>query len=319
MFPFIDMHCDTLHLTAEGGAQALVKNEGMLDFERMKIAGQMAQFFAVFFPPKKWIKHSDEDLYTTLRDNYRTALSANSGIIAPALCAGDIERNYAEGKMSAVLTIEDGRIVDGKIENLVRLHSDGVRVIALTWNGENCFGYPNSDDSEQMALGLKPFGFEAVEAMNELGIIVDVSHLSDGGFRDVARVSKKPFIATHSNARSLCPHRRNLTDDMIRTLADAGGVTGLNFCADFLPADLSAPESTAKLLADHALHIMNIGGEDVLALGSDFDGIDRNVEVCDPTKMHLIFDELQNRGVTPRQLEKLASGNILRVMRDAIG
>jgi len=319
MFPFIDMHCDTLHLTAEGGAQALVKNEGMLDFERMKIAGQMAQFFAVFFPPKKWIKHSDEDLYTTLRDNYRTALSANSGIIAPALCAGDIERNYAEGKMSAVLTIEDGRIVDGKIENLVRLHSDGVRVIALTWNGENCFGYPNSDDSEQMALGLKPFGFEAVEAMNELGIIVDVSHLSDGGFYDIASVSKKPFIATHSNARSLCPHRRNLTDDMIRTLADAGGVTGLNFCADFLPADLSTPESTAKLLADHALHIMNTGGEEVLALGSDFDGIDRNVEVCDPTKMHLIFDELQKRGVTPRQLEKLACGNILRVMRDAIG
>lgn len=319
MFPFIDMHCDTLHLTAEGGAQALVKNEGMLDFERMKNAGQMAQFFAVFFPPKKWIKHSDEDLYTTLRDNYRAALDANSNIILPAFSGSDIERNYAEGKMSAILTIEDGRIVEGKIENLVRLHGDGVRAIALTWNGENCFGYPNSDDSEKMAFGLKPFGLEAVEVMNELGILVDVSHLSDGGFRDVARVSKKPFIATHSNARALCPHRRNLTDDMIRTLADAGGVTGLNFCADFLPKDLSVPESTAKLLADHALHIMNIGGEDVLALGSDFDGIDRYVEVCDPTKMHLIFDELQKRGVTARQIEKLASGNVLRVMHDAIG
>lgn len=319
MYPFIDMHCDTLHLTAKGGTDALRKNDGMLDFERMNAAGQMAQFFAIFFPPKKWIKHSDEDLYITLRDNYRAALSANSDIILPALCAGDIEKNYSQGKMSAVLTIEDGRIVDGKIENLIRLHTDGVRAVALTWNGENCFGYPNSDNREEMVLGLKPFGLEAVEIMNELGVLIDVSHLSDGGFWDVAKVSKKPFIATHSNARALCPHRRNLTDEMLKTLADCGGVTGLNFCADFLPKDLASPESTAKLLADHAMHIMNVGGEDVIALGSDFDGIDKNVEVCEPTKMHLIFDELQKRGVTSRQLEKLASKNILRVMHDSIG
>ena len=318
MYPFIDMHCDTLHLTAKGSADALRRNDGMLDFERMKAAGQMAQFFAIFFPPKKWIKHSDEDLYITLRNKYLAALSANSDIILPALSGSDIEKNHAQGKMSAVLTIEDGRIVDGKIENLTRLHADGVRAIALTWNGENCFGYPNSDNGEEMALGLKPFGFEAVEIMNELGILVDVSHLSDGGFWDVAKTSKKPFIATHSNARTLCPHQRNLTDTTIKTLADCGGVTGLNFCADFLPQDLAAPESTAKLLADHALHILNVGGEDVLALGSDFDGIDRDVEVCEPTQMHLIFDELQKRGVTSRQLEKLASKNILRVMHDAI-
>ena len=316
---FIDMHCDTLHLTLEGGAQALYQNGGMLDISRMKAAGQLAQFFAIFFPPEKWMKQSDEELYTALRDNLRAAIAAHGDIIAPALSGSDIGKNRAEGKMSAVLTIEDGRIVNGKIENLIRLHSDGVRAIALTWNGENCFGYPNSDDREKMALGLKPFGFEAIEVMNELGILIDVSHLSDGGFYDIARTSKKPFIATHSNARTLCPHRRNLTDDMIKTLADCGGVTGLNFCADFLPADLSKPESTARLLAQHAKHILNIGGEDVLALGSDFDGIDTNVEVCEPAKMQLIFDALAKCGFTARQIDKLAGENILRVMRDAIG
>lgn len=107
--------------------------------------------------------------------------------------------------MSAVLTMEDGRMVNGEMEKLEYLYEEGVRAISLTWNGANCFGFPNSREKEIMEAGLTSFGKEALERMNELGILIDVSHLSDGGFYDVARISKKPFAATHSNCRALTP------------------------------------------------------------------------------------------------------------------
>lgn len=133
-----------------------------------------------------------------------------------------------------MLTVEDGRMVNGSFDRLEQLAKTGVRAIALTWNFENCFGAPNSRDPKIMSKGLSAFGKEAIEAMNELGILVDVSHLSDGGFYDVAKISKKPFVATHSDCRALAAHPRNLTDDMIRLLAQKGGVSGINFAPAFL-------------------------------------------------------------------------------------
>jgi len=147
--------------------------------------------------------------------------------------------------------------------------------------------------------------------MNRLGILVDVSHLSDGGFFDVAQVSTKPFVASHSNARALTPHPRNLTDEMLRTLADRGGVTGLNLLPEFTN-DRGLP-GTVEFLMDHARHIVRVAGEDALGIGTDFDGFDGDLQIQHPSDMPLLFRAMEKE-FTPRQIEKFASGNVLRVL-----
>jgi membrane dipeptidase len=170
-----------------------------------------------------------------------------------------------------------------------------------------------------MSRGLKPFGKDAIRRMNELGMVVDVSHLSDGGFRDVAEISRKPFVASHSNCRELSPHQRNLTDDMIRVLARKGGVAGLNYGPSFLNADTSCIDSTAALISAHAQHLKNTGGIDCVALGSDFDGIGGNLEIGLVEKMPQLFDQFHRDGLKDDEIEKIAWKNALRVLKDITG
>ena len=235
-----------------------------------------------------------------------------------AFNANDIRTNMSAGLSSAVLTMEDGRAVDSSLDRLRQFYDQGFRAIALTWNMENCFGYPNSRDPEKMSLGLKSFGKDAVRYMQELGILVDVSHLSDGGFWDVAELCQKPFIASHSNCRALSPHPRNLTDEMIRALADKGGVAGLNFLPGFVEADTNADYSSATSIAKQARHMADVGGIECVAIGTDFDGFSGGAEISDCTKMDLLFTALEKEGFTSRQLELIARDNILRVMDDAV-
>lgn len=215
-----------------------------VDVSRLYEAGTMAQCFAVFFPPKGVKKtperivkeepgkssfslpeaNDDIDFFIKAKTILTNTLDKYSDKIAYAGNIADLQRNIETGKGSAFLTVEDGRAVDGRPDNLEWFYKQGVRMISLTWNHENCFGFPNSRNSEIMQKGLTEFGKEAIEVMNDLGIVVDVAHLSDGGFMDVARLSKVPFVASHSNARAVTNHQRNLTDDMIRMLADKGGV-----------------------------------------------------------------------------------------------
>ncbi len=208
--------------------------------------------------------------------------------------------------------------MDGKLENIKRFYDMGVRVLSLTWNAPNCFGFPNSTDPEIMSKGLTDFGKDAIIYMQELGMLVDVSHLSDGGFYDVANICKKPFVATHSNCRSLSPHQRNLTDDMLRVLGDAGGVTGINLGPEFLNADITCKDSTAALMAAHARHMANHGGVGCVALGSDFDGVEGSLQISDPTKMELLADALKAEGFTSSEIDQIAWGNAMRVLEEAV-
>ncbi len=322
------MHCDTL------GAVLLHDPENrdlyrcpaaMLDLARMRQAGQLAQFFAVFLPPAGSFAEygipamSDEAYIETLRQILLQNVQRYGDIIAMAYSAGDVCQNRAAGKMSAILTMEDGRAVQGRLDNLDRFYRQGFRAIALTWNGANCFGAPNSADPAVMAQGLTPFGKEAVAYMQELGMLVDVSHLSEGGFYDVADVCKKPFIASHSNSRgALCAHQRGLTDEQVKVLANAGGVTGLNFCPQFLHPDGTGETSTAALIARHARHLADVGGVECVALGSDLDGISGELEIGDSTKIPLLADALQKEGFTAAEIEKIFSRNVLRVLHDAM-
>lgn len=321
MRSYIDMHCDSLLRILEQGESSLHDGKGMQSILNIVEAGQMCQFFAVFMRPC-W-KETEPDMYFEhLRNALYEQAEAHGDVIAMAHNYEQIQENRRAGRASAILTMEDGRMVQGRMEKLQALYAKGVRAMTLTWNMPNCFGYPHTEDRGGMQKGLTTFGKEAVEEMNRLGMLIDVSHLSDGGFWDVAALSEKPFIASHSNCRALTPHTRNLTDDMIVLLADKGGVAGLNLCPEFVSRvrknEAAAMRSSVEDLAAHVLHFINVGGEECVGIGSDFDGIEGELEIDCPTKMELLFEELTKRGVTSRQLDKLAYENVLRVIKEGM-
>ena len=321
MLPYLDLHCYTLELGFRKGMKDIYElPEGMLDIRRMKEAGMFGQFFAIFFPPqdRDWMP-DDEVYYQALKKLFYDSLDKHKDCIAYAGNAAEAEGNEQEGKLSAFLTIEDGRHAQGKLSNIEKFYRDGVRLISLTWNHENCFGAPNSRERSIMEKGLTPFGREAVRYMNELGMLIDVSHLSDGGFYEALKLTKKPLLASHSNVRALSPHPRNLTDDMIRSLAETGGIAGVNFYGPFLQPDAKTEHSTLEALTAHITYMVNLGGEDFVALGTDFDGISGEVEINSPLMMQKLFEHLKDQGLTERQIEKLAYKNALRIIREVLG
>lgn len=323
---YIDMHCDTL-------AEALVRKqktveylEGtMVDVTRLKEGGAMAQFFAMFLPQREaadWFGLEQmpglSELMEMMYQVYLNTMEECKDVIAPARCYAELEQNRKKGKISAFLTIENGYPVLGKMENIKRFYDMGVRLITLTWNDPNCFGFCHSMEEEKMKKGLTDFGKEAVAYMNDLGMIVDVSHLSDGGFYDVVELSKKPFVASHSNCRELSPSTRNLTDEMIKLLADKGGVAGINFEPSFLNQDVTDPISRVERMCDHICHLIDKGGVECVGIGTDFDGIGGQLEINDCRKMPLLFHALHKRGLSEDILERIAYKNVERVICDCL-
>ena len=246
-----DMHCDTIGVIYEnrllGNSYSLKENKLHIDIKKMKKADYLLQNFAMFIDINKYKKP-----YETLQemiDVYYEELNKNKKDIIPVYKYEDILRCKNENKIAALVTIEDSGALECKIERLQEVYDRGVRLMTLTWNYPNGVGYPNVklkvDDNGKILEkpdislintkdGLTNFGIELVERMETIGIIVDVSHLSDAGFYDVLKNTKKPFVASHSNARSISNVARNLSDDMIRNLAERGGVTGINFCSNFI-------------------------------------------------------------------------------------
>ena len=326
---FIDMHCDTLmKFISKSDTESLLNNSISVDFTRMKKGGALAQFFAMFLLPgeESWKRvgispMTDWEYINRLSEQFYDDLAANSDLIAFAGNYDDMIANEKAGKMSAFLTIEDGRFIEGDMANLVKSYEKGVRLITLTWNGINCNGYPHGIDPATQATNLTDFGKEVVHKMNEMGMVVDVSHLSDAGFWDVLDICKKngkPFVASHSNLRSLSPHTRNLTDDMLKALGEAGGCTGINFAPDFLNPDTTDKNSTVAAMAKHALRMKDLGGIEVVALGSDLDGISGQLEVDSIDKMPMLFDEFKKVGFSESEIEKIAYTNAARVIKDAM-
>lgn len=325
---YIDFHCDTLMKGFFNGLDDIYAMENsMVNIEKLVKGQNEAQFFAIFFPPRDAGKRRgeqgmelppDPEYFAGMRQLLLSTIEKHPEVIAFTTNYEELLKHGKENKISAFLTMEDGRAVGGSMEQLEEFYRQGVRLISLTWNFENCFGFPNSPEPEKMKLGLKKFGKEAVLRMNELGMIVDVSHLSDGGFYDVAEISAKPFVASHSNARALSPHPRNLTDEMIRILGEKGGVAGLNFSGAFLQEDITCLESTVERMVEHVLYLMDKGGEDLIAVGTDFDGIGGQLEIGSPDQMEVLFAALQRRGLTGRQMDKFMWQNARRVIRETM-
>ena len=316
----IDMHCDTIcSITTSETPKELYDYEGQISIKKLQKGGSLAQFFAIFIPTHRGetepIPEAAYKFYKKALNVYKTEMEKNKEFILPAYNYDDIMRNKSENKMSGILTIEDGVPLNGDINRLIEAYNDGVRLVSFTWNYENSLGYPNSRDVDKMNLGLKPFGIEVIDKMNELGMIIDVSHLSDGGFYDVAKYSKKPFVASHSCCRNLCGHPRNLTDDMLKILGNKGGVVGINFCASFLNdnADYTDIDSVVR----HMLYIKDKAGIDALGFGSDFDGIGSKLEFVDYTGMPLIINALEKH-FTDDEIDKICNGNMLRVIKETL-
>ena len=263
-------------------------------------------------------------------------MRANSDLISQVTTADEILENQRAGKLSAFLAIEGGEAIEGCIDKLRYLYEQGVRMMTLTWNYPNEIGFPNFKQgldfyTPNLEDGLTETGIDVVQEMEQLGMIIDVSHLSDAGFYDVLKYTKKPFVASHSNARAVSPWVRNLSDDMIVKLAQRGGVIGINFCADFLKGqrkseiietiDLMASKDSSAGFYDilcHARHMANIGGVECIGIGSDFDGIRGKFEVDGPEKMYLIWDELKRLGFGEDAIEKIAYKNGERIIKDVL-
>ena len=290
-YPWIDMHCDSLLRAYDQGADSLWDGEGSQSLKQLAKSGQLCQFFAVFFPPRGHLQEGDTEFFLKQRGFLMDQLALHADSVALALGPEEIRKNAARGLASALLSIEDARIIDSDLSRIAWLKEMGVRAIGLTWNGANCLGFPNSPDPAENRRGLTPFGRDAVAEMNRLGILVDVSHLSDGGFFEVAEVSRKPFVASHSDARAVTDQPRNLSDEMLRKLADCGGVTGLNLVPEFLN-DRNLPGTVDMLLA-HARHIVRVAGEDVLGVGSDLDGFREESEISCAPQMVRLFDAME--------------------------
>lgn len=312
----IDMHCDTLIEGWRKPEISFVDGDRSINLQLLKDHESLAQFFAMYLSRQEMKTMDPYDILKGIYGYYSRMMEENRDLIRPAYSASDIRANQEAGLLSSFLTVEDGVFLDGKIERLQEVYDMGVRLITLMWNFENSVGFPCSDDPQAHMKGLKPFGIEAVEAMNEMGMIIDVSHMSEGGFYDVAKHSRKPFVASHSCARALCNHRRNLTDDQLKTLGNAGGIVGVNFECSFLKE--GSDRATYDQIIEHLLYMRNKAGIEAVGFGSDFDGIDDNGELVNYGGFTTLLERMEKH-FTYDEIDKICSENALRVVEDVIG
>ena len=318
----IDLHCDMIWKLLmdkdKGESVDIWENKGAVSLPKLKEADSMAQVFAVFvymgkFQGKdRWSKGYEDAL--RMLDALDAEVENTKGEIQWAKNGEEIERIFCDGKIAGLKSLEEGGVLEEKLNRLSRLYDKGVRLVTLTWNEENCIGYPNSRDRSVMEQGLKKFGVEVIAFMNEKGMLIDVSHLSDQGFWDVIRLSKAPVLASHSNARSLFEHPRNLTDEMLAALGNCGGVAGLNLYPYFID---KKGVSTMEKLAAHLRYMINRAGEDAVAIGTDFDGFDEGtLEIQHIGEMPRFYEYLKQHGFTEQVLEKIWYKNALRLIQE---
>lgn len=327
----MDMHCDTIskiQARRRKGRKTDINDPTLMaNLPALKKGGYVLQNFALYVDKGE---HPFRQV-TELLDIFRQEMAANQDRIRPVTSTDQLLENERAGRLSALLTVEEGGVCEGELDKLHFLHGQGVRMMTLTWNYPNELGYPNfspnrdcyTPDTEH---GLTKTGFSFVQEMEQMGMIVDVSHLSDAGFYDVLKVAKKPFVASHSNAREVCPWVRNLTDDMIRKLAERGGVIGLNFCGDFLrdePGIARRPgRDSAAGLADvvrHARHMVNVGGVECVGLGSDFDGIPPYAGMPRAEHMEELAEAFRQGGFSESETDLIFYGNVFRVYQMILG
>lgn len=305
----VDAHCDALAaLERENRRLKEQSCSGQVDLPRLRQGGVRVQFFAAFISPR----YRGRALVRAMElvDRFYTELEECAGEIMLVRDFSDLQRALGQGKIAALLSIEGGEALEGRLGILRILHRLGVRCLTLTWNGRNELG--DGVAEERTGGRLTRFGMEVVQEMNRLKMLVDVSHLAEAGFWDVLEFSSQPVIASHSNSRKICAHPRNLTDDQIRALAFKGGVLGLCFYPEIVHPD----QPSLEKLLDHLDHIVSVAGVDCIGLGSDFDGFSQRLAGMEDVSSLLAFTAgLLRRGYGEEEIRKFLGGNFLRVLK----
>lgn len=311
MYPHavIDLHCDTLTAFMDPSRCGSTLDDPCSAFALSKVPRGIhwGQCFAIFLPDELR-NDAAVQYYETHRDSFYRQMDQFCSRVAPCRSAADMEQAWEQGKTAALLTVENGSALAGDLGRVEKLARDGVRMMTLTWNGENEIG-----SGSVTGHGLSAFGRTVIPAMEEQGILVDVSHLNDAGFSGLLQVAQRPFVASHSNARAICGHKRNLTDKQIREMADRRCLIGLNFYSPFLRDD--GRPATLEDLFRHVEHFLELGAEDCLALGSDFDGADLPPCLDCPDRVAGLYGYFLDRGLPPALCEKIMFGNALTFFR----
>ena len=307
----IDLHCDTImQLLDHPDSGDLYRNTWKIDIEKLQKAHSKVQDFALFINLGK--TNDPYGRYEEMRNLCTTQIHLYGEHIQHVLSYQDVESVYESGKIGALMSIEEGGVLGGDLDKLKQAYKDGVRLITLTWNYPNGLGEPHCGEQHKK---LTPKGIEFVEAMQDLGIIVDCSHLNDAGTEQLGDILDAPFVASHSNAREVTAHTRNLPDNLIKLIANKGGVIGLNFAQSFLG---TSPVSRIEDIVKHGLYLINKGGEDVVSLGTDFDGIKPNTEIKDASEMYRLYDAFKEAGLSVEQCEKLFWKNADRLLKEIL-
>ena len=297
-----DLHCDTIERMEELGEDMLT-DKTQLSLKYLPQIEKWCQTFAIFIPDSK--RGVDAvSYYEQVLAYFHKMLQKHADIVEMANTADDIRRITGSKKCAALLSVEGGAVLDGKLENIEKLKKDGVKMMTLTWNGANELASGNVNPE----MGFTAFGREAVKEMERQNIIVDVSHLNDKGMEELMGFATKPIIATHSNLRSVCSHKRNVTEEMFKYIVEHKGLCGLNLLHGFV-SDEPMKDSKAELFR-HVYRMLELGGEDVIACGSDFDG-GITSQMDNPALFASFGDYMVDHGISRRVSDKIMFENAL--------
>lgn len=308
-----DCHCDTLTELYKKGT-SLYDNDQHFDIKRQIELGGGLQFCAIFVPTQEFRYYGGLRYTLCLLDKYKQELKAlqEKGIdVLPVLTKADAA-DVLNHKAATLLAIEEGGAIDGSLEALRMLYELGVRAMTLTWSNRNDIA--DGVNEECSGGGLTTFGRQVVAEMNRLGMLVDVSHIATAGFWDVIETSTKPIIATHSNAKTLCSHPRNLNDDQIKAINANDGLIGITFAGQFLEEDYN--NACIDSVYRHIDYMLNLlGNDDHVGFGSDFDGISHppyNIHGVQDYKP--LIEYLQSKNYSDSTIEKITHKNVLNLL-----
>lgn len=297
--PLFDAHCDTSWTMIRQG-ERLRENSGHVDLKRAGRYAPYAQFFAIF-----QLRGTYQD-YLLQRGHLAKEFSENRDLISLCTSAAEAEAAFSQGKSAAFLSVEGAELLDCSEALLAKARADGVRLVNLTWNYENALAGSNAQGKNH---GLTDRGRSFVKKCGELGIYVDVSHISEPAFWDVAACSALPIVASHSNSAAVCPHPRNLTDEQFRAIVRSGGVAGINLYAPFVGENPEVGD-----VIEHILHFCSLGGEKHIAIGADLDGCDTLPRGINGIQdMEKLYEQLLKRNVKESTVQDIFFHNLMRL------
>lgn len=326
MLSYFDAHCDTIYRCLETGEASaldygenreeqrryyaasthLRENGGHIDLERGRQFRRCAQFFTLFHDAAEAPADGMWAQCRRMHDFFLREMADNADMARHCRTGAEVDEAVSQGKVAALLSIEGADLMDCDVHKIETISGWGVRFLNPVWNRANVLSGTNAEEPER---GLSTEGRDFIRVMEEYGIYPDVSHLSDAGFWDLVRMARRPIIASHSNARAICPHRRNLTDDQFRAVRDLGGVVGLNLYLHFVG------EPTMDALVAHVEHFLALGGEKTLCLGGDMDGCEALAGgMTGIQDMPKLYDALKARGYGETLLEDIFWNNLRRLI-----